>query len=139
MSHAVFIQFCHGYRTFELPKFKHMLRVYHNPRCRKSRAGLEQVKSMGFEPEIVEYFKKPFTPDELRKLLIKLNLRPTDIIRKQDELYKKELKGRNFTDEEWIKILCDNPQLIRRPIVEADYRAVLGDDPEALQEFLNRK
>ncbi|MDK2910715.1 MAG: hypothetical protein PWR20_2283 [Bacteroidales bacterium] len=116
-----------------------MLRVYHNPRCRKSRAGLELVKSMGLEPEIVEYIKKPFTTDQLRKLLIKLNLKPTDIIRKQEELYKKELKGRKFTDEEWIKILCDNPQLIRRPIVEVEYKAVIGDDPEVLKEFLNRK
>ncbi len=125
--------------NFESSKFESMLRVYHNPRCRKSRAGLEQVKSTGLEPEVIEYLKTPFTPESLRKLLIKLNLKPIDIIRKQETLYKKELKGKNFTDEEWIKILCENPQLIRRPIVEAEYKAVLGDEPDALQEFLNRK
>lgn len=116
-----------------------MLRVYHNPRCRKSRAGLEQVRNQGLQPEVVEYFKKPFTPEELRKLLVKMNLKPIDLIRKQEDLYKKELKGRNFTDDEWIKILCENPQLIRRPIVETEYKAVLGDDPEALSEFLSGK
>jgi len=58
---------------------------------------------------------------------MKLKIKPEELIRKQEELYRKELKGKNFTDEEWIRIMIENPFLIRRPIVEGKLKAVIGD------------
>jgi arsenate reductase len=109
--------------------------VYHNPRCRKSRAGLQYVMDRGMEFRVRLYLKEPLTEKELARLLMKLNKKPAEMIRTQEEVYRKQLKGLNLNDEEWIKVIVENPQLIRRPIVEGRYRAVLGDPVENIDSL----
>ncbi len=104
-----------------------MYTVYHNPRCKKSRAGLEYVKEKGMEHHIREYLKEPLTEAELARLLMKLHMKPEELVRTQEEYFRKELKGLELNDEEWIRVLVENPKLIRRPIVEGKYKAVIGD------------
>lgn len=113
-----------------------MLTIYHNPRCKKSRAGLAFLKSNGLEHRIRLYLKDPLSEEEIRSLLKKLNMEPQEIVRTQEDQYKKELKGRNFTQDEWIRILLENPKLIKRPIVEGKYKAVIGDPVENIQPFV---
>lgn len=113
-----------------------MLKVYHNPRCRKSRAGLELIKRKFSDPEVIDYIKNPLTAPEIKRLLSKLGKKPTEIIRKQEELYRKELKGQALSDEEWIKILSENPRLIQRPIIESDSKAIIGDPIENIENLL---
>ena len=107
-----------------------MLRIYHNPQCKKSRAGLQHLQSRGIQVEIIEYIKTPLTEKQLGKLIMKLNVRPEEIIRKQEVYFKKNLKGKSFHEHEWIRILSQNPKLIQRPIVETEYKAVIGDPVE---------
>jgi len=109
-----------------------MIKIYHNPRCKKSRAGLKYLESKKVEFEVVEYLKTPLTEEELKDILAKMNIRPADLVRTQEEVYRKEYKGSQFTDEEWIRILCENPKLIKRPIVEKGYKAVWADPPEEM-------
>jgi len=113
-----------------------MIRIYHNPKCRKSRAGLKFLKNKGVGFTVVEYMKHPFSEEELEQLLVKLNLNPEQIVRKQEEYYRKSLKGRKFNDHEWIRILVENPKLIMRPLVEREYKAVIGDPVENIEQFL---
>jgi len=113
-----------------------MLRFYHNPQCKKSRAGLQYLQSKNLEFEIVEYLKKPLTEKELKKLLVKLNKKPVEIIRIQEVYYRKNLRGKNFSDHEWIRIITENPKLIQRPVVEVDYKAVVGDPVENIDSIL---
>jgi arsenate reductase (glutaredoxin) len=113
-----------------------MLKVYHNPRCRKSRAGLDYLKSKGSEPEIIDYIKNPLNEKELKNLLKKLGKKPKDIVRTQEDYYKKELKGKDLSDTEWIKILVENPRLIQRPILETETKAVIGDPAENIDNIL---
>jgi arsenate reductase (glutaredoxin) len=112
-----------------------MFTIYHNPRCSKSRKGLEYLKSKTSEVEVVEYLKKPFTQESFKKVLMKLNKKPFDMVRTQEEIYKKEFKGKNFTDDEWVKIMVENPKLINRPIVMKDNKAVWGNPPEEIDEL----
>lgn len=109
-----------------------MLTIYHNPRCKKSRAGLEFLKSTGAEFRTRNYLLEKLTVDELRRLIMKLKIKPEELVRKQEELYRKELKGKNFTEDEWLRILAENPFLIRRPIIESRVKAVIGDPPEEI-------
>jgi len=113
-----------------------MLKIYHNPRCRKSRAGLDFLKQKGSEPEIIDYIKNPLTEKELKKLLEKLGKKPKDIVRTQEDFYKKELKGKDLSEFEWIKILVENPRLIQRPIIETEANAVIGDPAENIDSIL---
>lgn len=112
-----------------------MIKIYHNPRCKKSRAGLKHLEGKGVEFELIDYLKNPLTVEELENILVKLNRKPIDIVRTQEEIYKKQLKGKQFTDDEWIKILVDNPKLIKRPIVIKKYKAVWADPPEAMDKM----
>jgi arsenate reductase (glutaredoxin) len=112
-----------------------MITIYHNPKCRKSRAGLDYVKEMGLPYTIVEYLKTPFTREQFKELLMKLNMKPVDLIRTQEEVYKEKFRGKQFTDEEWITILLENPKLIQRPIVVNGYKAVVGQVVEEIAKL----
>ena len=113
-----------------------MIRIYHNPQCKKSRAGVKFLKDNQIPFEIVEYLKNPLTEKLLDDLLVKLNRKPLEIVRTQEEYYKKNLKGKVFNDHEWIRILIKNPKLIMRPIIEKEYKAVIGDPVENIESFL---
>ena len=115
-----------------------MIKIYHNSRCRKSRAGLQYLEGKGVEFELVEYLKNGISEEELKDILIKMNVGPTEIIRTQEDIYKKQFKGKNFTDEEWIKILIENPKLIKRPLVVKGYKAVWADPPENMEKLFKK-
>lgn len=112
-----------------------MYTIYHNPRCKKSRAGVQYATEKKMELRVREYLKDPLTEAELRTLLMKLHMKPGDLIRTQEEVYRKELKALNLNDEEWIKVMVEHPKLIRRPIVEGKYKAVVGDPPENIDQL----
>jgi len=107
-----------------------VIKIYHNPRCRKSRAGLEYLKLKDNNIEVVDYLKTGLNKEIIQEILLKTNLHPIDLVRTQEEIYKKELRGKSFTDEEWIKIICENPKLLVRPIVLSNRKAVIGDPVE---------
>lgn len=112
-----------------------MITIYHNPKCAKSRAGLNYLKEKGLEYQVVEYIKDSFTRESLKDLLMKLNKGPKEIIRTQEDIYKEKFRGKNFTDEEWITILIENPKLIQRPIVVNGYKAVLAQPAEEIDRL----
>jgi arsenate reductase (glutaredoxin) len=69
--------------------------------------------------------------------VLKLNVSPSELIRTQEEVYKKELKGKSFTSEEWIRIISENPKLLQRPLILTRHKAVLGDPPENIDKLFN--
>ena len=112
-------------------------KIYHNTRCRKSRGGLQYLEEKGIKPQIIEYLKDaPFTFEDLSKVIEKLKIHPQELIRTQEADYKQKYKGKEFSKEEWIKILVENPKLIRRPIIEKGNRAVVGDIVEHIDAIL---
>lgn len=100
--------------------------VYHNPRCSTSRKAVDYLKEHGKEIEIIEYLKNVPSEAEISALLKKLNLPATDIVRKNELLYKEQYKDKNLSEKEWIKVLAQNPVLIQRPIVVKGEKAVLA-------------
>lgn len=107
-----------------------MIKIYHNPRCKTSRDGLAYLKSKDIEIQVVDYLKEGLTREALLEILLMANLKPTALVRTQEELYRKELKGKRFTDDEWISILVENPKLLQRPIIIGRHRAVLAIPPD---------
>ena len=61
--------------------------------------------------------------------------KPMEMVRTQEDVYKKQFKGKNFTDEEWIKIMVETPKLIQRPIVVKGYKAVWGDPADEIDRL----
>ncbi|MCO5257740.1 MAG: arsenate reductase family protein [Lentimicrobium sp.] len=107
-----------------------MITIYHNPKCRKSRAGLEYLKTKGVEFEIREYIREGITVEELRSMIDKLGIKPSELVRTQEDYYKENYKGKTLNDEAWLEALAAYPRLIRRPVIVKDIRAVLADPPE---------
>lgn len=116
-----------------LIKLVTMIQIYHNPYCKKSRAGLQYVQAKASDVEIIDYLKNPLTEKELKVLLMKLNKKPQEMVRTQEAYYKSELKGQQFNDDEWIRILVENPKLIKRPIVVKGNKAIWGNPVEELE------
>lgn len=113
-----------------------MLKILHNPRCRKSRETLNLIQGKGTEVEIVEYLKEAPSVDELRSILEMLQLNPEQLLRKGEAVFKENFKGKDLTEEEWIEAMASNPVLIERPIVIKGNRAVIGRPPENVKELL---
>ncbi len=114
----------------------YMLKIYHNPRCRKSRTGLDYLRSRTADFEIINYIRDGLNEAQLKEILLKMNNNPQDLVRTQEDLYKKELKGRTFNQDEWIRIITDNPRLLQRPIVVSEHKAVLAQPPEIVDILL---
>jgi len=112
------------------------MKIYHNPRCSKSRQALALLEEKGAQAEVVEYLKTPPSQAELKKTLKKLGCKAEDIIRKNESLYKEKFKDKKMTEEQWIKALAENPVLIERPIVITDKKAVIGRPPEKVLELI---
>lgn len=111
------------------------MKIYHNPRCRKSRETLQIIEENNKEVEIVEYLKQVPTAEELKVLLNKLNMKAEDILRKTEPIFKEKFKGKNFGEEEWIQIMIENPKLIERPIVVRGNKAVIGRPPSNVESL----
>ncbi len=110
-------------------------KIYHNTRCKHSRAGFEYLKKLTSDIEVRDYLADSITLKELKEILLKTNLKPSQIIRTNEAYYKMYLKGRNFTDDELMKIILENPKLIQRPIVVGKYKAVIGNPPEEIDKL----
>jgi len=113
-----------------------MLQVYHNPRCKISSSVVSELHKHGLEFEIIEYLKKIPSVDELKALLNKLHLKPFEIVRKNEKIFKEKFKGKKFTDDEWIIILREYPILIERPIVVRKNKAIICRPPERIEEII---
>ena len=113
------------------------MKIYHNPRCRKSRETLQLIQDAGIEPEIIEYLKETPTVDELDDILKKLKLEPQEVMRTGEAVYKElKLKDKELTRQQALKVMVENPKLIERPIVVKGKKAILGRPPENVNELL---
>lgn len=113
-----------------------VIKIYHNPRCRKSREGLSFLQGKGVDIIVIEYLKKGISIEDLREIVLKLNISPKDLVRKNEEIFKKELKNLDLNDEEWIKVISENPVLLRRPVVLAKHKGVIGDLSVQIEKIL---
>ena len=112
------------------------LRIYHNKRCSKSRAACQLIAERGVDAEIVDYLATPPSRDELRELLRKLRMKPEQLVRRGEAVFKEHYAGRSLSDDEWLEALATHPILIERPIVVRGEQAVLGRPPEKVLELL---
>lgn len=114
-----------------------MIKIYHNPRCSKSRCGLDLLKSSEKEFEVVDYMKNPPTKIELENIIAKLGIKPIDLVRKNETIWKENFKDKTLTDSQIVEAMQSYPQLIERPIVIDEHKAVIGRPTEKIVNFLS--
>ncbi len=115
-----------------------MIRIYHNPRCGKSRAALKLLEESGKPFEVINYMKEPLSKDELRELIALLGIRAEELVRKKESIFKEKFKGKKLSDEEWIEAMIEYPKLMERAILvnEENGKAVVARPPERVLEIL---
>jgi arsenate reductase len=113
------------------------IKIYHNSRCSKSRQTLEILKKKNSDIEIVEYLKSPPIFEELSVILGKLKYEPRELLRKSEEVYKKEnLSDMSISNNKIIEKMVTYPILIERPIVINGDKAVIGRPPERVLDII---
>lgn len=115
-----------------------MLQIFHNNRCGKSRNCLSMLESSGKEFEIISYLTTPPTAAELQGILEKLDIKPIALVRQKEKTWIDNFKGKDFTDEELIKIMITNPILIERPLLISEEKAIIARDEEKIINFLKK-
>ncbi|GAA4969771.1 arsenate reductase (glutaredoxin) [Algibacter aquimarinus] len=113
-----------------------MTKIYHNPRCSKSRQGLEILTKSGKPFEVVKYLDNNLSVEALKEIVELLNINPIDLVRKNEAIWKSDFKGKTLTDTETIEAMVNHPKLIERPIVISGNKAVIGRPPERILEII---
>ena len=106
------------------------IKIYHNPRCSKSRQTLALLEKETTDFKIIEYLENPLSFDEIKGIVKKLAIKPIDLVRKNEQIWKDNYKGKEMTDVEIIKAMERNPKLIERPIVTNEKHGIIGRPPE---------
>ena len=114
-------------------------RLYHNPRCSKSRAALELLRERGIEPHIVAYLDEPPTAADLRRLVSMMGSGAHDLVRQGEPEYSTLNLGPASPDDELITAMVQHPRLIERPIFVHAGRAVIGRPPERVLDLLDNE
>ena len=95
------------------------------------------LRESGIQFEKVNYYIEPLTKKKLTELIRKMNVKPRDLLRKSEPVYKElGLANDEFSDSELIALMVEHPDLLQRPIVERGDRAVLGRPTENVKELL---
>ncbi len=113
-----------------------MIKIYHNPRCSKSRQGLAILEESKQAFETIRYLEKTPTEKELKEIITLLGISPIDLVRKNEKIWKENFKGKELTDNEIINAMVKNPKLIERPIIINKNKAVIGRPPENILTIL---
>lgn len=112
------------------------MKIYHNPRCSKSRCALDWLKEKSFNIEVVDYMKNPPSVTEIKSILNLLNMNVVDLLRKNELEFKEFIQNKNLSEDEIIELMSKYPKLIERPIVVWNGNAVIARPLERLTELI---
>ncbi len=111
------------------------MKIYHNPRCRKSREGVQYLIDKKLNFQIIDYLKEGVSENDIKSILNKLKISTINLVRKNEKIWKENFKGKELKEEEIISILCKEPKLIERPIIVYKNKAVIGRPKENIEKL----
>ncbi|KAB1071423.1 arsenate reductase (glutaredoxin) [Tamlana haliotis] len=113
-----------------------MITIYHNNRCSKSRNGVQILEESGKDFKIIKYLENVPSEEELKNIIKLLNIKPIELVRKNEAIWKSDFKNKDLSDAEIITAMVENPKLIERPIVINGNKAVVGRPPENISKII---
>jgi len=113
------------------------MKIYHNPRCSKSRQTLNLIQEREENIEIIEYLKDNLSVIELEEIIEKLEISPIELVRKKEQIWIDNYKGKDLTDKEIVERMVKHPKIMERPIVINGNKAIIGRPPENVLEIIN--
>ena len=113
------------------------VKIYHNPRCSKSRQALQIIKNYGVEPKVIEYLKEPLGKGELEDIAKSLGVRPKEFVRENEAEFKdNNLADKLEKDDDLFEAMLKFPKIMERPIIVSDLGGVIGRPPENVLKVL---
>ena len=114
-----------------------IFKIYHNPKCSKSKEALMLLNDKGFKVDIILYMKNKITTEELKQILMKLKFSANDLLRKNEKIYsEKKLQIKTFSENQLISLMLEYPNLIQRPIVEVNQTAIIARPAEKILSLI---
>ncbi|MFC4635741.1 arsenate reductase (glutaredoxin) [Dokdonia ponticola] len=113
-----------------------MIKIYHHPKCSKSREGLAIVEASGKPFQIIKYMDEQLPVPTLERVIDALGIKPMELVRTNETIWKESYKGKTLSDNEIIKALATHPKLIQRPIVINGKKAIIGRPPSNIKSIL---
>jgi arsenate reductase len=111
--------------------------IYHKPTCTTCRQTVQMLKDSGTPFTAVNYYEQTFTKDQLKKILKKAGLSPKDALRTKEDIYKElGLAKKELSDDTLLDLMVKHPDLIQRPLVVKDDKALLARPAETVKTLL---
>ena len=111
--------------------------LYEKPTCTPCRKATKYLEKQGFEFVKINYYINPFSKSLLKNLLNKMNMKPSELLRKKEKIYK-ELNVKKMTEHEILDAMLKYNDLIQRPIIEYGDKAILARPPEIINKFFEK-
>jgi arsenate reductase len=111
-------------------------KLLHNPRCRKSREGLEFLKGKKIEFETILYLADQLNEKQIEEIIDKSELNPIDLIRKQEKVWKELFKNKLLSKNQIIQAIFEHPKLMQRPVFISENKAIIANPPEESLKIL---
>ncbi len=112
------------------------VQIFHNPKCSTSRKVLLALQEAGVEPQVIEYLKTPPSETQLKEILRIGNLKPQDILRKRDKVFKEKFADKSLSDAQWIKAISEHPSILERPLCVSEDHAAICRPIDRWKEFV---
>jgi len=110
--------------------------VYEKPTCTTCRKVAKALIESGIDFEKVNDFIEPFSKTRLKSLLKKMKMKPSELLRKNEKIYKElKIKEKNFTEVQILDLMIKHPDIVQRPIIEKGSKAILARPPERIKEL----
>lgn len=113
-----------------------MISIYHNPRCSKSREALQILETKTNDFKVIKYLDDVLDEKALEEIIKLLKIKPIELVRKNESIWKDEYKDLDLTDKEIIAAMAKHPKLIERPIVINGNKATIGRPPQKILDIL---
>jgi arsenate reductase len=116
--------------------FMEKITVYEKPTCTTCRKVAKAFVESGVDFEKVNYYIEPFSKTKLKSLVKKMKMKPSEILRKNEKIYKElKIREKNFSEDQILDLMIKYPDLVQRPIIEKGKKAILARPPERIKEL----
>lgn len=113
-----------------------MISIYHNPRCSRSREALQLLEANTTDFKVIKYLDDVLDEEALENIIRVLDIKPIDLVRKNEAIWKEHFQNLDLTDKEIIAAMVKHSKLIERPIVINGSKAVIGRPPQRILDIL---
>ncbi|HHJ49700.1 MAG TPA: glutaredoxin [Phaeodactylibacter sp.] len=99
--------------------------IYYNPRASAHKKVIALAKGMGVPVRTFTFEQAPSTSTSWQQIIAALDIHPKQLLNKADPYYQEHIRGCDFSEECWIKVIQNNPELIKAPIALRGNKAIL--------------